>query len=103
MEIVVCIVCSIATSIITTKALATHYFKIVDGYVEDVCNKTKDFVETTESKIMPEMMSSLAELISARESGMVSGLEPKNFVPKDSSGTRYSCLSNSIAPDSTNR
>ena len=51
MEIVVCIVCSIATSIITTKVLATHYFKIVDGYVEDVCNKTKDFVETTESKI----------------------------------------------------
>ena len=45
MEIVVCIICSVVTSVVVTKILATHYFKIVDGYVEDVCNKTKEFVE----------------------------------------------------------
>lgn len=43
-ELILCIVCSVLSSIITTKILATHYFKIVDGYVEDVCNNTKKFV-----------------------------------------------------------
>lgn len=46
MEIVACVVCSVVTSVITTKILATRYFKIVDGYVDDVCSKTKDFVDS---------------------------------------------------------
>lgn len=39
---------AIIASVITTKILASHYFKIVDGYVEDVCNRTKNFVESIE-------------------------------------------------------
>ena len=30
--------------IIVTKILATRYFKIVDGYVNEMCKKTKEFV-----------------------------------------------------------
>ena len=45
MELILCIVCSALSSIITTKILATHYFKIVDGYVDEICNNTKKFVE----------------------------------------------------------
>ena len=51
MEIIVCIVCSVVTSIVTTKILATHYFKIVDGYVKDVTGKTKDFVDSIKRKL----------------------------------------------------
>lgn len=40
-----CIVCSIVTSVITTKILAIYYFKIVDGYVEDMTRMTKEFVD----------------------------------------------------------
>ena len=40
-----CIVCSVVTSVITTKILAVHYFKIVDGYVEDLTRMTKEFVD----------------------------------------------------------
>lgn len=40
----VCVLISASTSVIVTKVLATHYFKIVDGYVKDVCDRTKDFV-----------------------------------------------------------
>mgnify|MGYP005789255877 FL=1 len=39
-----CALISAITSVIVTKILATHYFKIVDGYVKDVCDRTKDFV-----------------------------------------------------------
>lgn len=46
MEIVVCIICSVITSAITTKILATRYFEIVDGYVEDMCGKTKEFINS---------------------------------------------------------
>ncbi len=42
---------SIVTSAIVTKILATHYFKIVDGYVDDMCQKTKEFVDTTQHKL----------------------------------------------------
>ena len=51
MEIVVCIICSAVTSVAVTKILATHYFKIVDGYVDDICNKTKKFVENAKHKL----------------------------------------------------
>lgn len=36
---------SAITSIIVTKILATYYFEIVNDYVADMCNKTKDFVD----------------------------------------------------------
>lgn len=45
-QLIVCVVSSIVTSIIVTKILATHYFEIVDGYVDEMCKKTKDFVNT---------------------------------------------------------
>lgn len=41
---IICICSSIITSIIVTKILATRYFKIVDGYVNEMCKKTKEFV-----------------------------------------------------------
>ena len=40
-----CIVCSVVTSVITTKILAVHYFKIIDDYVEDMTRMTKEFVD----------------------------------------------------------
>lgn len=52
MEMVICLICSAVTSAITTKILATHYFKIVDGYVDDVCNKTKDFIANAKHKLL---------------------------------------------------
>ena len=42
---IICIVGSIIASIITTKILATHYFNLVDGHVEDMIQSTKDFVD----------------------------------------------------------
>lgn len=44
--LLICIVSSVVVSIITTKILATHYFNIVDDYVEDMTKKTKEFVDT---------------------------------------------------------
>lgn len=49
--IAVSILGSIAASIVTAKILATRYFKIVDKYVDDICSKTKDFVETVKHEI----------------------------------------------------
>lgn len=48
--VAICIICSVITSVIVTKILATHYFKIVDGYVSDVTKKTKEFVEEVKIK-----------------------------------------------------
>lgn len=48
--VIVGMVVSVITSIITTKILATHYFKIVDGYVNEICNKTKEFVDSVRRK-----------------------------------------------------
>lgn len=45
-----CIICSIIVSVATTKILATHYFEIVDGYVKDITDKTKEFVNFMEHK-----------------------------------------------------
>ena len=42
--IIICIGCSVITSALITKILATHYFKIVDGYVDEMCEKTREFV-----------------------------------------------------------
>ncbi len=52
MELAICIFCSIVVSILTTKILATHYFKIVNGYVDDMCNKTNEFVEITRTRML---------------------------------------------------
>lgn len=47
----ICIGCSVVASVITTKILATYYFKIVDSYVDDMCHKTKRFIKDVEAKI----------------------------------------------------
>lgn len=52
--VIVSVVVSVIASIITTKILATHYFKIVDGYVNDICNKTKEFVDSVKHKTIFE-------------------------------------------------
>ncbi len=44
--VAICVGGSIITSTIVTKILATHYFKIVDGYVDDMCKKTREFVNS---------------------------------------------------------
>lgn len=51
MQVLVCIGCSVVVSVITTKILATHYFNIVNGYVDEICSKTKDFVQEMKSTI----------------------------------------------------
>ena len=48
--VIVSVVVSVITSIITTKILATHYFKIVDGYVNGICDKTEEFVDAMKRK-----------------------------------------------------
>lgn len=48
--VVMCVICSVAASVITTKILATHYFEIVDGYVSDMTDKTKEFIELVKIK-----------------------------------------------------
>lgn len=50
-DIVICIVTSVLTATVTTKILATHYFKIVDGYVKDICDKTDKFMERVKSEV----------------------------------------------------
>ncbi len=45
MQVIMISICgSIITSIVVTKILATHYFKIVNGYVDEMCKKTREFV-----------------------------------------------------------
>lgn len=45
------VVVSVIASIITTKILAAYYFKIVDGYVNDICDKTEEFVDAMKRKL----------------------------------------------------
>ncbi len=47
--ILACITCSAITSIVVTKILATHYFEIVDGYVNNIVIATKEFIESIKS------------------------------------------------------
>ena len=49
-SVIICSVCSVVVSAIVTKILATHYFEIVDGYVSDMTDKTREFVEEVLSK-----------------------------------------------------
>lgn len=44
------IVCSGITAVIVTKILATYYFKIVDSYVENMINMTKELIESIQYK-----------------------------------------------------
>ncbi len=48
--VIITVLVAVITSTITTKILATHYFKIVDGYVNEICNKTKEFVDSVRRK-----------------------------------------------------
>lgn len=41
---------AVIASVITTRILATHYFEIVDGYVNDICDKTEEFVDAMKRK-----------------------------------------------------
>lgn len=36
---------SAIVSLLVNRILATYYFEIVNDYVADMCNKTKDFVD----------------------------------------------------------
>lgn len=42
---------AVIASVATTKILATHYFKIVDGYVKDMCQQTEKFIQVMERKL----------------------------------------------------
>lgn len=47
--LIACIVGSVAASVITTKILATRYFNIVDGYINDMINKIGETIGLVES------------------------------------------------------
>ncbi len=49
--VIITVLVAVITSTITTKILATHYFKIVDGYVNDICDKTEEFVDAMKRKL----------------------------------------------------
>lgn len=49
--VIITVLVLVIASTITTKILATHYFKIVDGYVNDICDKTEKFVNDTKRKL----------------------------------------------------
>ncbi len=42
---IACVTTSAAVSIATTKILAAYYFKIVDNYVDGMCERTRKFVD----------------------------------------------------------
>ena len=50
LTVILCIICSVITSVCITKILATHYFEIVDGYVDDMVKKTKEFMKSMEHR-----------------------------------------------------
>lgn len=45
--IMACIITAIITSLLTTKIIATYYFKIIDGYVKSMIDMSKDLLRTT--------------------------------------------------------
>ena len=47
MTVGISIVASAITAAIVTKLFAAHYFKIVDGYVKDMCDMTNKSNENT--------------------------------------------------------
>lgn len=51
MEIILYIGISMATSVVVTKILATHYFEIVDSYVKDICDKTEKIMKYVKAKV----------------------------------------------------
>lgn len=62
MAIVISMVASVITSVLVTKTLAAHYFKIVDGYVNDMCNLTKE-----SSKYTLDVISKLEQSFRQKE------------------------------------
>ena len=50
MFMMLCIVCSVVASVIVTKILATHYFEIADGYVKEMTELTKEYIERISAK-----------------------------------------------------
>lgn len=55
MVIGISIIASAITSVIVTKILAAHYFKIVDGYVKGMCditNKSNEYTLATVRKLV---------------------------------------------------
>ncbi len=45
--IIACIITAVVTSLLTTKIMATYYFKIIDDYVKSMVDMSKDLLRTT--------------------------------------------------------
>lgn len=45
--IIACIITAVVTSLLTTKIIATYYFKIIDDYVKSMIDMSKDLLRTT--------------------------------------------------------
>ena len=58
MNLMIIVAVSAVVSVVTTKILATHYFKIVDGYVKDICDATSESNEKTLSTVRRFLQSS---------------------------------------------
>lgn len=48
---IITITLSVITSALVTKALATHYFNIMDDHVGKMCEETKEFIEEVKAKL----------------------------------------------------
>lgn len=44
-------ICSAIISAVISKIMATHYFLIIDGHVEDIMDKIKDLISTVKRKL----------------------------------------------------
>lgn len=44
---ILCIFVAVITSLLTAKIIATYYFKIIDGYVNNMVEMSKDLLRTT--------------------------------------------------------
>ncbi len=49
--VVACLLITFITSVITTKVLATHYFKIVDDYVQEMVDMTIQCLEALKREL----------------------------------------------------
>ena len=49
--VVVCLLITFITSVITTKVLATYYFKIVDDYVQEMVDMTMQYLEALRQEL----------------------------------------------------
>lgn len=51
MEMIINAATSVITAVLVTRVLATHYFKIVDGYVKEMCEATEESNKKTLSTV----------------------------------------------------